>query len=149
MQAFITQTAQDFGVSRSAVQALTAASLWLMQLNAPDAFARGHQSDPLIRVLVDSAPAALAQVPTGLSRRTDHVLLRLFSQHGFSLHLACRFTQRLFDALARAVGGPTMVAIQHQCDTLDLLLLERRLSQAPRRIPTASLAPTPAMGRMA
>lgn len=149
MQRFIDQTVRAFNAPRFAVVDLTAAALWLMQINAPDAFAQVHASELQVRVLVERAPDALAQVRSVHHPHTDLALLRLFSAHGFSLQRAYRFVQRLFDSLARIVEPATLRAIRERCATLDLLLLEGRLGQAPRRISRGSLTTIGALGGIA
>lgn len=122
MDAFVAETADAFDTTPYAVRALMAATLWLMQLDAPEPFARLHRVDRRLRLLVDRAPHILATARDPHTRRTDHALLRLFSLVGFSLGQAGRFTQTLLDFLADRVGLGVMADIVDRSPALRVLL---------------------------
>lgn len=124
MDAFITRASAEFDAPPAEVEALTAAVLWVMQISAPDAFARVHTSDPQVRVLVDGAPAVLARARDPHTRRTDHALLRLFAASGFSLAQAGRFVRRLLDLLDDRVGADATRRIVRRAAVIELLLAE-------------------------
>lgn len=130
MDAFITRAADEFDASPDDVRALTAAVLWVMQLSAPDRFARVHMSDPLVRVLVDRAPAVLAGTRDPHTRRTDHALLRLFASRDFSLGQAGRFVRRLLDLLISRIGHRATLGIVDRAPVLGLLL-DRQSADLP------------------
>lgn len=122
MDTFVTDTADAFRTTPYAVRTLMSATLWLMQLDAPEPFARLHRVDPQLRILVDRAPHILATTRDPHTRRTDHALLRLFSLVGFSLGQAGRFTQMLLDFLASRVGFGVIADIVDRSPPLRVLL---------------------------
>lgn len=125
MHAFIARACDAFDARRQHVRALTAAVLWVMQLGAPETMARVHERDALVRVLVDRAPALLSACRDPHTRRTDHALLRLFAQRGFSLGRAGRFVQQLVDELATWIGPRAARDLVDAAPVLGLLLAEQ------------------------
>lgn len=142
MDAFVADTANAFKTTPYAVRTLMSATLWLMQLDAPEPFARLHRVDARLRILVDRAPHILATARGQHTQRTDHALLRLFSLVGFSLGQAGRFTQMLLDFLASRVGPGVMADIVDRSPALQVLLHVQTGSQSvpPQQIYASAVA---------
>ena len=141
MDAFIAETAAAFRTTPYAMRTLMSATLWLMQLDAPEPFARLHQVDPRLRLLVDQAPQILATTRDPHTRRTDHALLRLHALVGLSLGQAGRFTQNLLDFLSSRIGLGAVADIIDRSPALRILL---HVQTGPDSTPPRSTPPRPA-----